>query len=383
MKIMKNLSFFPSSRLAELAAQTPPSRDRYVDFLRAFSIAVVVFGHWLSAVILWDKNGIKIYNAVGIISGLWVTTWVLQVMPLFFFVGGFSNFITFDSFMRRGESLLAFWRTRLTRLLNPTIIFLGVWFIILLVLAIFLPGVARLVRCSILVFGPLWFLAVYIIVVLATPVMYKLHRLYHIWLIIALVTLTIIVDIIRFWLNIAVVSWINLVFVWLFVHQLGFFYGDGSLVRAQRWLYLIIALAGLVGLIILTNIGVYPKSMVGTGVEKVSNMSPPTLCIVVLTLWLVGLAMLLRGPINRWLAHQQPWMIVIWANSIIMTVYLWHLTAYAIAFLLLYPIGLGHQTDNALFWWLQRPVWIVVPCIFLAGLIAVFGSFERPARIRR
>ncbi len=33
----------------QMAEQTPESRNRYVDFLRAASIMVVVFGHWLMA----------------------------------------------------------------------------------------------------------------------------------------------------------------------------------------------------------------------------------------------------------------------------------------------------------------------------------------------
>ena len=37
------------SRAAGLAAQTPAERNRYVDFLRAVSILVVVVGHWLIA----------------------------------------------------------------------------------------------------------------------------------------------------------------------------------------------------------------------------------------------------------------------------------------------------------------------------------------------
>lgn len=32
-----------------LAAQTPEERNRYVDFLRAVSISVVIIGHWLIA----------------------------------------------------------------------------------------------------------------------------------------------------------------------------------------------------------------------------------------------------------------------------------------------------------------------------------------------
>ena len=36
-----------------MAERTPATRDRYVDFLRAFSIATVVIGHWFIAIIVW------------------------------------------------------------------------------------------------------------------------------------------------------------------------------------------------------------------------------------------------------------------------------------------------------------------------------------------
>ena len=37
------------SRAREVAIQTPESRNRYVDFLRALSILAVISGHWLMA----------------------------------------------------------------------------------------------------------------------------------------------------------------------------------------------------------------------------------------------------------------------------------------------------------------------------------------------
>ena len=138
------------------------------------------------------------------------------------------------------------------------------------------------------------------------------------------------------------------------------------------------AAVGLIALLVLTNIGSYPRSMVGTDVERISNMNPPTVCIVALTLWLVGVAMLLRDRVSTWLARKRPWMAVIAANSMIMTVYLWHLTAYLVAILVLYPIGLGHPTDSTASWWLQCPIRIVAPAAILAGLVAMFGRYERP-----
>ena len=93
---------------ADLAALTPESRDRYVDFLRACSILTVVCGHWLIAIFGWRDGRITVDNAVGLQSGLWVATWVLQVMPLFFFVGGFANAAGWDSAQRRGLSYRGF-----------------------------------------------------------------------------------------------------------------------------------------------------------------------------------------------------------------------------------------------------------------------------------
>ena len=57
----------------------------------------------------------------------------------------------------------------------------------------------------------------------------------------------------------------------------------------------------------LTAFGPYPVSMVGMPGERVSNMAPPTVCILALTCWLVGLVMLLRPVVTRWLARPRVW----------------------------------------------------------------------------
>lgn len=365
-------------RLLDIARNTPATRDRYVDFLRAFSILIVVIGHWLSAVVIKDEYGVKVYNAVGMISGLWIITWLLQIMPLFFFVGGFSNARTLNTLMAKGQPLSMFYKKRAIRLLKPTIFFLFVWAIIIILLLIFLSDLKRYRIAIIAAVGPLWFLAVYLFITIIAPFMLKLHKICKILIPIFLFILTAIVDIFRFRFNFSEIAWLNVGFVWLFVHQLGFFYEDDTLIKIKKWQKSLIASTGLLGLIILTNIGSYPKSMIGTGFEKISNMNPPTMCIVMLSLWLIGLAMLLREDINKWLNRPTPWIIVILANRTIMTLYLWHLTAYLLVFLLLYQIGLGHHTtDNILIWWLERPVWVVIPGIILLFFIKAFGRFEQ------
>jgi peptidoglycan/LPS O-acetylase OafA/YrhL len=43
-------------RATEMAAATPDERNRYVDFLRAASILVVITGHWLVATAYYDNG---------------------------------------------------------------------------------------------------------------------------------------------------------------------------------------------------------------------------------------------------------------------------------------------------------------------------------------
>lgn len=67
-------------RLSELADATTDRRDRYVDFLRAFSITVVILGHWLGAVVEWHGGQITGASALDLVPGLWIITWALQVI---------------------------------------------------------------------------------------------------------------------------------------------------------------------------------------------------------------------------------------------------------------------------------------------------------------
>ncbi len=101
-----------------------------MDFLRAASIVAVVFGHWFISINHLERDIYSTTSAVGLTPGLWLGTWLFQVMPVFFFVGGFSNLVTYDSFRRRGEPTSAFIRSRLERLLRPSLVFLAFWLVV-------------------------------------------------------------------------------------------------------------------------------------------------------------------------------------------------------------------------------------------------------------
>lgn len=395
-----------------LASATPETRDRYVDFLRAVSICAVVLGHWLIGVVHVEGGLISLTNAVGVTSGLWLGTWVLQVMPIFFFVGGFSNLVAYESFRRRGRSTGAFVRTRVERLLGPSIVFLGAWTVVQVVLHLAdvgrpvgprLWGDTTLLRgvlppAQTLPFGPLWFLGFYLLVVAAAPALIALHRRFGLGVPIAMAAAAVVVDAIGFGAGLHRVRYLNIVPVLLFPHQLGFFYAEGRI--GGRRLHAAMVAVGLGGLVLLTTpwffalfgdvrfewfpgIGYYPKSLTGTGVEAISNAYPPTVCFLLGGVWTIGAVLLLRDSGRRWLERARVWKATILGNAVIMTLFLWHMTAYLIAILALWPLGFGRAQGGTLRWWLERPLWIAAPAAVLAVLVVALSRFERrrPARV--
>jgi peptidoglycan/LPS O-acetylase OafA/YrhL len=394
----------------ELAARTPASRDRSVDFLRAASILTVVLGHWLIGVVWIQDDTIFTTNAIGITSWLWLATWTLQVMPIFFFVGGFSNLTAYDSTRRKGGTAWSFVRTRLIRLLKPSAVFLGFWVVVQIVLHLADVGAPRppllpfaddttLLRGmnfppATVPFGPLWFLAVYLVVVAIAPVAIWLHRRFR-WIVIwVMLAGAFLADILGFGVA-PIFRWANVVFVLLFPHQFGFFLADGTLDRLPRRVFGGMVAAGLAGLLILTNpplfelfgdvrhewfpgIGAYPKSLLGTEAELVSNAYPPTLVYLMVGVWTIGAALLLRPWLQRWLQGPRPWRFTIAVNAVIMTLFLWHMTAFLLAILTLWPLGIGQQHETGARFWLEKIPYLVVAGAYLVGIVAVVGRFERP-----
>lgn len=398
-----------ANTLEQLAALTPSSRDRVMDFLRAASICAVVFGHWLISVISWRGGVITTTSAIGVTSGLWLATWVFQVMPIFFFVGGFSNLVAYESNRARGGSDWDFVRARLRRLLQPSLVFLAVWIVVQVGLHLTntgaptgpkLWGNTHLLRGmyppgATLPFGPLWFLGVYMIVVAIAPFTIRLHRRFS-WAVPLFFALgAIAADVVGFGLQHHFVRYANIVFVLLFPHQLGHLYADGAFARVSKRALWAMVIGGLGALVLLTNpwlfraiggtnrfkwfpgIGFYPRSLLGTDVERISNAYPPTLCYLAVGIWQIGAVLLLRDRMARWLESARVWKRTILLNTIVMTLFLWHMTAFLLAVLILWPLGLGRGHSSPR-WWLERFAWIGVPALILIALVAVFARYERP-----
>lgn len=378
-----------------LAAATPASRDKYVDLLRVASLGTVVLGHWLMAAVSVRGDGrAEVGNLLAVEPRLQLLTWALQVMPVFFFVGGFSHALSYRSLRRKagehgengengehgenggGALYSVFLRARLQRLLRPTVVFIGVWGA--LALALQLAGrKGGLLDVSLrLVAQPLWFIGIYLAMVAFTPPLLRLHERYGWGAFGGLFAAAGLVDLLRFGFGVPYVEFLNFAFVWLAVHQLGFLRADGKLRRPY-----LLAGAGLAGVVLLVAYGPYPLSMVGMPGEKISNMAPPTFALLCHGLWLVGGVESLRGPARRWLRRPRVWRAVVAANGVSMTAFLWHLTAMLGVYGALLALGVRLPEPATGAWWAQVPVRVVVAGGVTALLVTVFRRFEQPSAV--
>jgi hypothetical protein len=365
------------TRAAALAASTPESRNRYVDFLRALSIGAVVLGHWLMAAPYVDAGGIHISSMLEHREWTRWLTWVFQVMPVFFLVGGYSNSISWQSAQRKGQSYGSWLQIRLQRLVGPVLPLVVMWIVLAAGAQAFglRPEMVKVASQMALI--PIWFLAVYVFVVVLVPLSHGAWRRYGLMSFGVLALAAVLDDILFFAADLRAVGWLNYAFVWLAVHQLGYAWRDGFLAGPRHGLSWV--LAGGVILVALITVGPYPVSMVSVPGQEVSNTLPPKIAMLALGIVQCGLLLSVESPMRRWLAKATPWTAVVLINSMIMTVFLWHLTASTLAIggaMLLGDVGLKLM-PGAGWWWATRPLWLVVYLLALLPFALGFGRFER------
>jgi fucose 4-O-acetylase-like acetyltransferase len=355
-------------------AAAPPleERDHFMDLLRVACIAVVVLGHWATTTVVWEPDRVLSINALAEIPGTRIATWLMQVMPLVFFAGGFANSVA----RRRSASYLAYLDRRLGRLLLPTGVFLTVGLVLGVAAEALDPASAGKARAAEVAALPLWFLGIYLVAVALSPAMERLHRRWGLWAAGALAAAVGVVDLVSIGLGIEGVGGANYAFQWLFAHQLGFAYADGTLQRWGRRGATALAAGGLAALAALTTVGGYPVSLVGVPGQERSNAQPPSLAMVALTLWLVGLALAARPAAERLMAHPRARRWVRRAHGVLLTAFLWHVTAIILGAALARAAGAPEPAIGSGLWWALRPAWLVWLLPFFAVLLWGFGRFE-------
>ncbi len=357
--------------MRDLGRRPPPvaviERDRFIDTLRAGSVLAVLLGHWTMTTVVWSDGRIIGESALAVVPESHLATWILQVMPLIFFAGGFANARSLE---RHDGSYPAYLRTRLRRLLQPVLAFVGVWLTIGTVSDLLpLPDPNLLERSADIAALPFWFIGVYLVVVALAPVMLRAHVRWRWGVVVVLIAGAASVDILVYGFGVEAAGFANFAFVWLLPHQLGFFYAERK--PDRRGVLWAGAGTGLGTLILLTALFEYPVSLIIVPGAERSNTEPPSLALVAASVWLISAALLLRPLLRRTTAR---WVDAV--NRVPLTMYVWHISALPVAVGVLYPLGFPQHPPGSPSWWLWRPLWIVTLALALAAIVAVVRRFE-------
>ncbi|RII17310.1 hypothetical protein DSC45_14200 [Streptomyces sp. YIM 130001] len=363
-------------------AKTPAHRDRAVDGLRALALLAVPTGHWMLGGFTLDSAGLHNASPLASFGFFAPASWVLQMLGVFFLVGGYASVLSYRRAAGRGESTGRWLRGRVARLGRPVLGVTAVWAALVpLLYALGVPG-TTLRTGSTLVIQPLWFVGVYTVITALTPYCVRACERLGAWAAAPLLAVVGAVDFLRYgpfaesmpsWLSL-----LNLLPGWMFAYQLGVSWGEKRLGRRGAWLLLVGGAALFATLLLAFH---YPASMVGVPGEVRTNSHPPSLLVLALAAAQSGAAILLRDRIGALLKRPALWAPVVVINLSAMTILCWHQTAMfataATGALFGSVPGLTAAPDT-LGWVGVRLLWLPVFAALLIGIGRYARKFEAP-----
>ncbi|MFC1407958.1 acyltransferase [Streptacidiphilus sp. N1-12] len=354
------------------------TRDRYVDFLRALAICLVVLGHWLITGLVRRADGTL--DAPELLATVHWTQWLtlgFQIMPLFFLAGGAAAGGSWARQLSAGGAALPWIRGRAVRLLLPTAVYSG-----LVLLAVVVcsgvgvdPGTLSMVGWAMGM--QFWFLPVYLLLSAMTPVLHSAHRRWGLRVPLALGAVAVLIDVLVLAAHAPVVGLLDYVLVWGVAYQLGFCWQDGLLTRG-RALPAAMAAVGAAGFAGLVGFGPFPLSLILVSDETVSNTNPPSVAMLSWAVAQIGVCLLLAAPVRRWLARERVWRTVRPVGGASMTLYLWHMLPVLVVAAVFYLTGLAPEPGyGSGSWWALRLPWLLLLTAVLLGLVALLQPLER------
>lgn len=353
---------------------TGPHRDPAIDAARAACLVVVFLLHAMMVGVSVGPQGPVLENALEGWAGFAPATWVVQVMPLFFVIGGYAGWTQWRRLEERGADAASFVRARLARLVRPAIVLVAVVASVLAALAAAGLPADVVATAGYRIGQPLWFLTVYLACSSLVPFMAALHAR-HPWRTLAgLSVVAVAIDGARFASGVDAVGYANLLVVWLLVQQLGFLLADGTIDRMPRRERLGVAAVALAGLLGMTLAGPYPTDLF-------ANLNPPTACLAVLGVAQLALFSLVRPALRRRAQRPRAQRIIARFGEWGMTLYLWHLPAFVLlagVMLMLHDAaGLPLPVPLTAEWWWSRPLWLVAAALATAVFVRGFARWEQ------
>ena len=372
--------------LSDMAGAAKSDRNRAIDFYRALAMVAVAVGHWMAMNIAIDASGELIAgNALEAAPGMSIMTWLFQVMPLFFVVGGYSSAMSLDSFGRSAASAPTSAGTRpqdwvaarLRRMVAPTIALATTW-------AFLIAGGVAVGQGELIALGataaaiPLWFLANYTIDTAIAPYVLPLFRKHPIAVPAGGIAVFCALEVARF-ADVPYLPHLNWVLGWLLFQIAGFAWRDGLLPTGKAMLAT--ATGFWAAAIAAVTLGPWPTSMVHfPGLEN-SPTHPPSLALMLFGAAYSCTAIAAAPAISRWLAHRpKAWTAVVASNAVAMSVYLWHFTAAIAASAVFYTFGwLPTAAVGTFDWWIQKMPLLVASTLILVAIVAKVMPIERNA----
>lgn len=348
--------------VAAAADATPSDRNRAVDFYRALAMTMVAVGHWMGMVAVFDGGDLVAGNLLDFSPEYGWITWIGQVMPLFFFVGGFASATSLRSAERKGMRPADWVATRLNRMVTPAAALAAFWAV-----ALMLGGAAG--GFGIVSAGavgaaiPLWFLANYTIDTALAPYTFRWFRSHPRRLVGGLIGAFTVAETASF-AGVPVLPQVNWVIGWLGFQIAGFAWREGRLPTGRS----LTALAGAFWILAIAavNLGPWPAVMLHHGGLDHSPTHPPSTALMLFGFAYSFTAAALAPAVDRWLGRSaRAWRFTIAANVVAMSVYLWHMTAAVAVAGAAIALGVLPAVDpGTVAWW-----WTKVP--FLAANVAV------------
>lgn len=353
-------------------AEAPAERDPAVDAARTGCLLAVVLIHLLMVTVTADPaTGEPATVMVPTRQPwYWWATWVLQVMPLFFVVGGHASVLSWRRHAARGGGGPGWVRLRALRLLRPALV---LWTVLALACGAALVAGAPPELLVLVLQGvgmPLWFLAAYLACQALLPLAARWHDRAPRGTVLVLLAGVVAVDALRITTGAAWVGLANLVLVWPLVQQLGFFRADGAFARRPVPWLLAVAAGCVLALGLLVRAGWYAPDML-------TNLNPATVCMVLLGVAQACLLQVAAPALARLMRARPAQLVALLVGGRAMTVYLWHLPVIVAVAAGWFLLGGPDPEPGSAAWWAWRVPLGVAAGAVLAALSVPLVRAER------